>query len=407
LWKEVGGQRTYFVYANEGLVGEYNNSGTEIKSYGYIPNSTSTTNLLFQKINNDYYWYLNDDNGTPQKIVATNGQVVWSGTYDSFGNCTVGINLIENNIRYPGQYFDAETGLHYNLHRYYDPKIGRYLNSDPLEDGLNFYTYCYNNPINLVDPSGLCAAKNAWNDLKAQQAFYVNYVVGVQYVYWLADLIGGHNNIAGDAIASLLYAGANTVEGICNTVPSFIGQVGDFINDPSMSTIPILGPLGTEIGESYAEAVDNPNYATISKAIGMTAMGVDAALGGAAAARSAGLTGYNEVPIEMPVEKPMESAGPYVPDRILPTDEYGVPVPDVDVPHTQLGLSKPKYGSEPQAREWDYGSNGNLQPKRDIDFTDHGKPDMHPDVPHQHVLTPNNPKIAPKGGYQRGNGEPL
>jgi hypothetical protein len=101
--------------------------------------------------------------------------------------------------------------------------------------------------------------------------------------------------------------------------------------------------------------------------------------------------------------------GSYTPDRVLPTDKHGVPVPDSPYPHTQLGRSKPKYGSEPQAREWDYGSNGNLQPQRDIDFTDHGFPDAHPHVPHQHKLTPNNPELAPKGGYSRekGGGRPL
>ncbi|MEM6290962.1 MAG: DUF6531 domain-containing protein [Myxococcota bacterium] len=98
--------------------------------------------------------------------------------------------------------------------------------------------------------------------------------------------------------------------------------------------------------------------------------------------------------------------GQYVPDRTLPTDDLGVPVPDSPYPHSQLGKSKPKYGSEPQAREWDYGSNGNLQPHRDIDFTDHGYPNQHA-IPHQHKLTPNNPKIAPKGGFKRGKGLPL
>ncbi len=98
--------------------------------------------------------------------------------------------------------------------------------------------------------------------------------------------------------------------------------------------------------------------------------------------------------------------GTYTPSRELPTDKWGVPTPDTDVPHTQLGRSKAKYGSEPQAREWDYGTNGNLQPKRDIDFSDHGYPDVHPN-PHQHTLTPNNPELAPKGGYQRGDPKPL
>jgi len=59
-------------------------------------------------------------------------------------------------LRFQGQYFDAESGLHYNRHRYYDPEIGRYLTPDPIKlaGGLNQYQYTPN-PTGWVDPLGL------------------------------------------------------------------------------------------------------------------------------------------------------------------------------------------------------------------------------------------------------------
>ncbi|MCP4754200.1 MAG: hypothetical protein GY866_25215, partial [Proteobacteria bacterium] len=119
LWKEVDGVQTYFVYSYEGLIGEYDESGAEIKSYGYAPDSVQTTDPLFQKSGGKYYWYLNDRIGTPQKIIDTVGDVVWEATYDSFGNVRITTAHIVNNLRFSGQYYDAETGLHYNLNRYY------------------------------------------------------------------------------------------------------------------------------------------------------------------------------------------------------------------------------------------------------------------------------------------------
>lgn len=74
-----------------------------------------------------------------------------------FGEARVPVADIVNNLRFPGQYFDAETGFHYNRHRYYDPDTGRYLTPDPigLAGGMNLYVYVNGNPVNFIDPLGL------------------------------------------------------------------------------------------------------------------------------------------------------------------------------------------------------------------------------------------------------------
>ncbi len=74
--------------------------------------------------------------------------------------------MILNNLRFPGQYYDAETGLHYNWHRFYDPETGRYITADPigLAGGMNLYAYVAGDPVNAVDPEGLMAKKpKLWN----------------------------------------------------------------------------------------------------------------------------------------------------------------------------------------------------------------------------------------------------
>ncbi|GBE39847.1 tRNA3(Ser)-specific nuclease WapA precursor [bacterium BMS3Bbin08] len=159
IFKEVGGTRTYYLYSDEGLIGEYDSSGIEIKTYGYKPDTTWTTDTLFMKENGNYYFYHNDHLGTPMVMTDISGNLVWSAAYDSFGKADVQpSSTIENNLRFPGQYFDEETGFHYNWNRYYDPTTGRYITTDPLwftGRDVNLYRYVGNSPINFINPWGL------------------------------------------------------------------------------------------------------------------------------------------------------------------------------------------------------------------------------------------------------------
>ncbi len=86
------------------------------------------------------------------------GAVVWRAEHLPFGSIhSLPVSTVTNNLRFPGQYFDSETGLHQNWFRDYDSAIGRYREADPL-GGLvatNIFTYTENNPVRNLDPQGL------------------------------------------------------------------------------------------------------------------------------------------------------------------------------------------------------------------------------------------------------------
>jgi len=112
----------------------------------------------------DTLTYLHTDHlDTPRLATDPTGTAVWRWDGGAFGETVPNNdpdgdgNLTTVNLRYPGQYFDQETGLHYNWNRYYDPKMGRYITSDPigLQGGLNTYAYVENNPLRRIGPDGL------------------------------------------------------------------------------------------------------------------------------------------------------------------------------------------------------------------------------------------------------------
>ena len=159
--KEVGGRTTWFLHADEGLIAEFDGAGEVIRQYGYAPDATWNSNPLTLRSGGETFYYLNDALGAPKKLVTKSGAVVWSAVQEAFGAAHVDpASRIENPLRGSGQYFDAESGLHYNTHRYYDPRLGRYIQADPLgelaDPSLNLYRFCANDPVNSIDPLGLC-----------------------------------------------------------------------------------------------------------------------------------------------------------------------------------------------------------------------------------------------------------
>lgn len=158
--KRVAGTTTCYIYTDEGLVGEYGASGNYQNSYGWKPNGLWGTDPVYQRTPTGLYYYHNDHLGTPQRLSDNTDAIAWNAGYAAFGNATVDpfLTTVENNLRFAGQYFDQESGLHYNLNRFYDPKVGRYTQVDPIgffTGDVNFYRYVNNNSLNWIDPYGL------------------------------------------------------------------------------------------------------------------------------------------------------------------------------------------------------------------------------------------------------------
>lgn len=166
--KTWAGRTTEYFWSGDQLAAEIDADG-RLRLYVYA-DALALTPLLFL----DYesvdappesgrrYFVFSDQIGTPQRIEDESGREVWRADVSPYGHADVTVDgSMEFNLRFPGHYFDQELGLHYNRFRYYDPTLGRYLQSDPVGilGGLNVYAY-HPNPLERVDVRGL----GCWSD---------------------------------------------------------------------------------------------------------------------------------------------------------------------------------------------------------------------------------------------------
>ncbi len=160
--KVTGGATTVFHYDLSGrLIAETDGAGT--LSRAYLHDDTAPIAQVTRTATDTLVSLHTDALGTPRLATDSNRATVWRYDGNAFGDSTPNEDPDGNgspttvNLRFPGQYHDTESGLHYNWHRYYDPRIGRYVTSDPigLEVGLNSYTYVNNKPLVLKDVLGL------------------------------------------------------------------------------------------------------------------------------------------------------------------------------------------------------------------------------------------------------------
>ncbi len=165
-----GTTNTRFLWQGYRLLQEQQQTGL-CSTYIYDPNEAwsplARVDHLRDQSNGEIYWFNTDLNGAPLEVTDERGAVRWSGQYGSFGEVrhqSEGFSRVVNRtamahqpLRYAGQYADGETGLHYNLFRYYDPQVGRFIVQDPIGfngGNLNLYNYAPN-PLLWIDPMGL------------------------------------------------------------------------------------------------------------------------------------------------------------------------------------------------------------------------------------------------------------
>ena len=270
---------------------------------------------------------------------------------------------------------------------------------DPLS--MNRFLYAEANPATLVDPSGHCPFcivlipiaigffAGAATDAVVQQ-------VTTGDIDWretaVSGVIGGvSGGVGGVAASGARVALTSVAKPIVTRVVS--GAAGALAQTATEETINQIA-VTADRRDSFAQNL------TTSVA---TSVGTDLAL--EAAARLPGRLGA----VGRIVDNLLGGGGdrhaadepPWIPDASLPRSSHGDPLPSADVPHSQLGRRVDAGHVYRQARTWEIDAQGRLVPTRDIDFTDHGAPDLHPN-PHQHILTPNNPAAAPRDGYRRG-----
>ena len=259
------------------------NSATERYDY----NETSQMLGEYGSINRDYVWmdgipvanvdtqgatstvtYVTADQlNTPRAIANSIGGTIWQWAYQGnpWGEQAPTTSGYTYNLRFPGQYYDAEKGLSYNYFRDYDPTVGRYVQSDPigLQGGLSAYGYVAGNPLYYTDSRGQCP----WCVGAVVGAVFGG-IAGYETGGWEGAAIGG---VVGGAVGAAAPWAATSVGGVVETVAGAV--LADSAATTAGQAAAVVTFAAVNAGGSAAGAVAT-NYAEgqpLSKDVGTAA----------------------------------------------------------------------------------------------------------------------------------------
>ena len=226
-----------------------------------------------------------DHRGLPIALIDSVGHTVWQAEFDEWGNLLRedNPNNLQQHIRLPGQQFDAETGMYYNRHRYYDPQQGRYITQDPLGLRGNWNLYMYtSNPIQQIDPLGLYNLYQLIYDVWHDDSYGTSSIditasgdlislgghagIGVAFAKQKSELLSdvciyatacGHAGVGGGLSAAITYSESRSLpaSGVSNSAGVTIG-----------------GGLAGHVAYTNVIDIDNPMLSSESLGVGV---GVD------------------------------------------------------------------------------------------------------------------------------------
>ena len=226
--KTTANGTTLYAWDNDRIFAEYDQNGNPIQETVYF----GSTPVALLKDGQTYRIFA-DQIDTPRVLTDSSNTVLWAWDSKPFGESVPNEDVDQDgtklsyNLRFPGQYYDAETGKHYNFNRDYDPVTGRYIQSDPigLDGGMNGYGYVGVSPLGLSDPTGLLFIRNtpirSCNGSRPSKfristfelSFYAHSAFSGSHL-WLTD--GDFNNL---------------LSGAC--LPSYSGLVSVLLDDGS------------------------------------------------------------------------------------------------------------------------------------------------------------------------------